>query len=96
MDANGDPRLVLVHDWLTGMRGGEKCLEVLCRRWPQARLFTLLHRPGSVAPIIEERTPQTSFLQYLPWVHRYYRFLLPLMPAAVEASHCRTATWWSA
>ena len=85
MDANGDPRLVLVHDWLTGMRGGEKCLEVLCRRWPQARLFTLLHRPGSVAPIIEERTPQTSFLQYLPWVHRYYRFLLPLMPAAVEA-----------
>ena len=35
MDANGEPRVVLVHDWLTGMRGGEKCLEVLCRRWPR-------------------------------------------------------------
>ena len=23
-------RLALVHDWLTGMRGGEKCLEALC------------------------------------------------------------------
>ena len=22
-------RIALVHDWLTGMRGGEKCLEVL-------------------------------------------------------------------
>ena len=36
MDANGGARAVLVHDWLTGMRGGEKCLEVLCRRWPRA------------------------------------------------------------
>src|SRR4051794_1632000 len=23
--------VALVHDWLTGLRGGEKCLEVLCR-----------------------------------------------------------------
>jgi glycosyltransferase involved in cell wall biosynthesis len=77
------PRAVLVHDWLTGMRGGEKCLEVLCRRWPDAALFTLLHRPGSVAPAIERLGPRTSFLQRLPGVHRYYRHLLPLMPAAV-------------
>jgi glycosyltransferase involved in cell wall biosynthesis len=85
MDANGDPRVVLVHDWLTGMRGGEKCLEVLCRRWPHARLFTLLHRPGSVASAIEGLRPQTSFLQHLPRVEAYYRYLLPLMPAAVES-----------
>jgi glycosyltransferase involved in cell wall biosynthesis len=85
MDANGEPRVVLVHDWLTGMRGGEKCLEVLCRHWPEARLFTLLHRPGSVASVIERLDRQTSFLQYLPEVHRYYRYLLPLMPAAVES-----------
>jgi glycosyltransferase involved in cell wall biosynthesis len=91
MDANGDPRVVLVHDWLTGMRGGEKCLEVLCRRWPTAPLFTLLRRAGSVSPIIEERPLRTSFLQYLPRVERYYRYLLPLMPAAVESwrlPHC--------
>src|SRR5690242_16703133 len=85
MEANGEPRVVLVHDWLTGMRGGEKCLEVLCRRWPRAPLFTLLHRRGSVAPVIERRPLRTSFLQYLPRVDRYYRYLLPLMPAAVES-----------
>jgi glycosyltransferase involved in cell wall biosynthesis len=85
MDANGDPRAVLVHDWLTGMRGGEKCLEVLCRRWPRARLFTLLHRPGSVSSAIEALRPRTSFLQALPGVSRWYRYLLPLMPAAVES-----------
>jgi glycosyltransferase involved in cell wall biosynthesis len=79
-----DARVVLVHDWLTGMRGGEKCLEVACRRWPDARLYTLLHRPGSVSPAIERRSVRTSFLQRFPGVERYYRYLLPLMPLAVR------------
>jgi glycosyltransferase involved in cell wall biosynthesis len=87
MDARGndEPRVVLVHDWLTGMRGGEKCLEVLCRRWPHAKLFALLHRHGSVSQTIERLGPRTSFLNLLPESHRYYRFLLPLMPAAVTS-----------
>ena len=84
MDANGSTRAVLVHDWLTGMRGGEKCLEVLCRRWPDARLYTLLHKKGSVSPPIARLRPRTSFLQRLPRVDRYYRYLLPLMPFAVN------------
>jgi glycosyltransferase involved in cell wall biosynthesis len=85
MDATIPPRAVLVHDWLTGMRGGEKCLEVLCRRWPSAKLYTLLHKCGSASPAIESHEIQTSWLQILPQVHRYYRYLLPLMPLAVEA-----------
>jgi len=77
-------KLALVHDWLTGMRGGEKCLEVLCRRFPDARLFTLLHVVGSTSPAIERMPITTSFLQRLPGARRYYRYLLPLMPAAVQ------------
>src|SRR5262249_51091508 len=99
MEAKLNPRIVLVHDWLTGMRGGEKCLEVLCRRFPSAPLFTLLHQRGSVSRAIEERPIQTSFLQHLPHVGRYYRYLLPIMPLAarwrippceilVSFSHC--------
>ena len=76
---------MLVHDWLTGMRGGEKCLEVLARRWPDAQLFTLLHRRSSVSTEIERLRPRTSFLDWFPWAHRYYRYLLPLMPAAVAS-----------
>jgi glycosyltransferase involved in cell wall biosynthesis len=82
MDAT--PRLVLIHDWLTGMRGGEKCLEVLCREYPAAPLLTLLHKPGSVSPAIEQRKIHTSWLSRLPAWGRYYRYLLPLMPAAAE------------
>jgi glycosyltransferase involved in cell wall biosynthesis len=84
MDALDRLRPVLVHDWLTGMRGGEKVLDVLCQRWPEAPLYTLLHRRGSVSAAIERRPVRTSFLQWLPGVHRYYRYLLPLMPMAVR------------
>ncbi|MBN1589569.1 MAG: glycosyltransferase [Pirellulales bacterium] len=76
-------RLGLVHDWLTGMRGGEKCLEVLCRQFPDARLFTLLHAPGATSPAIERMRITTSFLQRLPGATRHYRYLLPLMPSAI-------------
>lgn len=78
------PRIALVHDWLTGMRGGEKALEVLCERYPAAELFTLVHVRGSVSPTIERRPIHTSFVQHLPLVRRVYREYLPLFPIAVE------------
>jgi glycosyltransferase involved in cell wall biosynthesis len=77
-------RVALVHDWLTGMRGGERCLEVLCELFPEADLFTLLHVPGRVSPAIERRRIVTSFVQRLPGAARRYRLYLPLFPAAVE------------
>jgi glycosyltransferase involved in cell wall biosynthesis len=78
-------KIALVHDWLTGMRGGEKVLEVLCERYPRAEIFTLLHVRGSVSPAIERLPIHTSALQHLPGVRHYYRECLPLFPAIVEA-----------
>ena len=78
-------KIALVHDWLTGMRGGEKCLQVLCRNFPNAQVYTLLHIPGTTSPDIERMAIHTSFLQHLPGAKRYYRYLLPLMPAAIES-----------
>ena len=52
-DAAPRLRVALVHDWLTGMRGGEKVLEALCELFPDAPLFTLVHVPGSVSARIE-------------------------------------------
>src|SRR3989442_3899974 len=76
-------RVALVHDWLTGMRGGERCLEVFAELFPAADLFTLLHIPGSVAPVIERRRITTSFIQRLPAAATRYRQYLPLFPAAI-------------
>lgn len=78
------PRIALVHDWLTGMRGGERVLEALIALLPGADLFTLIHVPGSVPPAIEALNIRTSFVNSLPGVRHYYRYCLPLFPAAVE------------
>jgi glycosyltransferase involved in cell wall biosynthesis len=77
-------RVALVHDWLTGMRGGEKVLAELCAIFPEAPIFTLFHFPGSVSPAIESHPIHTSFLQRAPGLRRHYRRYLPLFPAAIE------------
>lgn len=77
-------RIAIVHDWLTGMRGGEKVLEAICEIYPDAGLFTLVRVPGAVSETIERRPVRTSFVQRLPRAARLYRHYLPLFPAAVE------------
>jgi glycosyltransferase involved in cell wall biosynthesis len=73
-----------VHDWLTGMRGGEKVLEQLAALFPTAPIYTLFHFPGSVSAELERHPIHTSFLQRAPFVRRRYRAYLPLFPAAIE------------
>ncbi len=77
-------KVALVHDWLTGMRGGEKVLEALCQLYPEAPIYTLLHNPGSVSPLIESHPIHTSFIDRLPLKKSRYRHYLPLFPTAVE------------
>ena len=77
-------RTALIHDWLTGMRGGERVLEALCGLYPDADIFTLYHRRGSVSAGIERHRIRTSFVQRLPMASTYYRQYLPLFPMAIE------------
>jgi len=78
-------RVALAHDWLTGMRGGEKVLELLATGFPGAPLYCLLHKPGSVsATITGGRDIHTSILQHAPGIFRHYRYYLPLFPLAMR------------
>jgi glycosyltransferase involved in cell wall biosynthesis len=83
-------KVALVHDWLTGMRGGEKALETLCEMFPDAPMWTLVHVPGSVSKIIEDRKIHTSFLQHMPFAKTKYRHYLPLFPLAAEMTQVST------
>ncbi|MBF0493803.1 MAG: glycosyltransferase [Candidatus Omnitrophica bacterium] len=78
-------KIAIVHDWLTGMRGGEKCLEVFCEIFPDADIFTLIHKKGSVSPVIERMNITTSFLQKIPGIFKHYRYFLTLFPRAVRS-----------
>ena len=77
-------RVAVVHDWLTGMRGGEKVLAAILGLYPQAELFTLVHRRGSVSPAIEGRRVHRSIVDALPLSATRYREYLPLFPFAIE------------
>lgn len=77
-------KIAIVHDWLTGMRGGEKVLEVLCELYPDATLVTLLHNKGKLSPAIEKMNIKTSFIDKLPMKGKKYRNYLPLFPLAIE------------
>ena len=77
-------RVALVHDWLTGMRGGERLLHEIVRLFPDAVLYTLIHVPGSTSPAIERLRIHASALSRLPGAARHYRKLLPLFPLAIE------------
>jgi len=74
----------VVHDWLTGMRGGESALEHILRLVPGSQLFTLMHTRGSVSAQIESHRPRHTFVQHLPFSRTRYRNYLPIFPAAIE------------
>jgi len=78
-------RVALVHDWLTGMRGGERVLERVARCFPDADIHTLVWRRGAVSQELERHRIHTSFLDRLPAADTYYRWLLPLFPRAIES-----------
>ena len=86
-----EPRVALVHDWLTGMRGGEKVLLELCRLFPNAKVYTLLWNRGTVHPEIEQRVAASSFLQRLPRASSAYRLYLPLFPSAIRSLSIKDA-----
>lgn len=79
------PRIALVHDWLVSMRGGERCFEVLCELFPDADVFTLVHREGHVSPVIEKHTIRTSFIQDFPLSNTHYQHYLPFFPRAIRS-----------
>ncbi len=77
-------RVAIVHDWLTVMRGAEKCLEVLCEIYPNADIYTLFYNPDGISSTIKKHKIYPSFLQKFPVWQLYFRYLYPLMPMAIE------------
>lgn len=77
-------RVVLCHDWLTGMRGGERVLEILCEGFPKAPIYTLIHNGEAISDIINRHPIHTSWLQTVPAIEKRYRYFLPFFPSAIE------------
>jgi glycosyltransferase involved in cell wall biosynthesis len=82
-------KVAIIHDWLTGMRGGEKVLDSLFKLYPDADLFSLIYNPGKLNARIEQRKITTAFTDRLPFKASKYRWYLPLFPTAIESFDLR-------
>ncbi|OGW86286.1 MAG: hypothetical protein A3C35_03640 [Omnitrophica bacterium RIFCSPHIGHO2_02_FULL_46_11] len=66
------------------MRGGEKTLEAIADLFPEAPIYTLFLEHRKLSPELQKREIHVSFLQYIPSISKFYRWLLPLFPIAVR------------
>jgi glycosyltransferase involved in cell wall biosynthesis len=79
------PRVVLAHDWLVGLRGGEWVLDRLARLFGPTDLYTLVNDGQHLTDPIATCNVITSPLQKFPRAAgKWRRAYLPLMPWAVE------------
>ena len=94
-------RIALIHDWLIGMRGGEKVLEVLCELYPDATIFTMLYEPTAISETIRNMNvvSKPSLRDYPLGLkkHRYYFLFYPFLvekfnvrgyDLVISTSHC--------
>jgi len=82
-------KVAVIHDWLNGMRGGEKVLEEILRIFPQAHIFTLFLEEDNISDLIRSHKITASSLNKYTFVRKRYRHFLPLFPATIEEFNLR-------
>ncbi len=75
-----DPKIALVHDWLTNMRGGERVLLAMKEAFPNADIYTSVYSPENL-PEFDKYKKQinTTWLQKLPKRLRNFHQLFPVI-----------------
>ncbi len=77
--------LAIIHEWLNVYGGSEHLLAEILNQYPQAQLHALIHnKQNLIKTPLEGQSVKTSFMQKIPRVEHLYRWLLPIMPLAIE------------
>lgn len=79
-------KIVLVHDWFITSAGAEKCVKSFNYIFTHTDIYTLFDyfKEDDRKDILNNKKTKTSFLQYFPLAKKYYRYLLPFYPFAIE------------
>jgi glycosyltransferase involved in cell wall biosynthesis len=82
-DAPSQLRVAIVHEWLTGIAGSEKCVLEMCRAFPASTVYTSVHSVQAVPELAG--AVRTSLVQRWPGATRSHVRALPVMPLAMRA-----------
>lgn len=79
-------KVAIVAELLVKMGGAERVVKKLAEMYPEAPIYTLLFDEDKCGRDFSAGRVKSSFLQKFPaFMRRRYRWLLPLMPYAVES-----------
>lgn len=78
-------KIALVHDWLNNLGGAERVLFELHNMYPEAPIYTLFYNPKLTAQHIPHAQIRPSRLQNFPFIRKFYKYFMPLMPMAMES-----------
>ena len=73
-------RVAFVHDWLLGMRGGEKCLEALVEKYPDSEVFTAFLDRENLSKTLKQQKITPSRLNSLPGIKKVLQTSFTLLP----------------
>ncbi|OSQ41801.1 hypothetical protein THS27_17575 [Thalassospira sp. MCCC 1A01428] len=77
-------KIAIVCDWLITYSGAERVIFEINNLFPDADIFTLIHKPKSPEITFLKNKITTSFLNKIPKIERIYRNLFFLFPMAIE------------
>lgn len=81
-----NPKIALVHEYLTRLGGAERVLKHVSDLYPNADIFTLLYNKEKVSHVFPKDKVKTSFVNNFPnWLKSRVKFLAPIFPSAVES-----------
>lgn len=79
-------KIALIHDWFNEIGGAEKVVHEILLCYPDADVFCVLdfYSEENRIKYLSGKRTKTSFIQHIPFSKRFYRFLFPLFPIAIE------------
>lgn len=79
-----EPRIAIVHDWLTNLGGAERVVKVMLEAFPQADLYTSVYRKAGLS-LFRDYSVHTSWLQHWPLAQRKHQLYPVLRRLAFES-----------
>jgi glycosyltransferase involved in cell wall biosynthesis len=74
-------QVAIVHDYLNQSGGAERVVCELAALYRDAPIYTSIYNPDLTWPELKDASIHTSWLQHLPFSHKYFKLLLPFYPS---------------
>ena len=74
-------KVAIVHDYLNQAGGAERVVCELAALYREAPIYTSIYNPDTTWPELKDASIYTSWLQHLPFSHKYFKLLLPFYPS---------------